>query len=199
MLAYGARTTTTGILLLVAAALAGGCATDAVGPPTSYRAVDHIDERPARLVGKAAELTIENGVLTGHLERGQYRAQITPDSARGYGPMGPIDVHIKRLGKAYDVSGMWNGGDLHFVVGENGAQGTAFRQISYEDRGYENCRYDIEKLKSGAGYSGLSECLGMEEPLRFEVQPKLTSDLTDEQNVVLLVAYLAAPPAVRMP
>jgi hypothetical protein len=189
-------------LLLFASSLAfiGSCASSRQATSSAalpYHAVDHIEEHPARLIGEDASLTIDHGVLGGRLDGGQYDVRITPDAAKGSGPMGPIDVQIKRVASAYDVSGLWNGGHLHFRVSESGAEGNVLKQISADDRGYQSCHYEIERLRSTSGYTGLSECLGAAEPLRFEIRPRRAADMTDEQNVILLVAYFAAPPAVR--
>jgi hypothetical protein len=170
---------------------AGGLA-DSSGGPTAMA------DRPASLVGEDAGLIIRDGLLTGRLERGGYSVRITADSARGTGPLGPIDVHINRMGRGFEVAGLWNGGHLHFLVGPDEIRGTALKQISDEERGYQSCRYQIAKLDRGSGYSGLSECLGSK-PLRFEVDPRSSADLTDEQTAILLVAYFAAPPAVWNP
>lgn len=179
--------------------LVGGCASARAAGTTSppYRAVERIAENPPRLIGKDADLTIEHGALAGRLEGGTYHVNITPDSATGQGPLGPIDVHIKHVARGYDLSGLWNGGQVHFLVGESGARGHLLKQISAEDRGYESCQYDIQKLRRQPGYSGLSECLGDDHPLRFEVQPRLAGDMSQEQNAILLLAYFAAPPPVR--
>jgi hypothetical protein len=102
------------------------------------------------------------------------------------------------MGKALDIAGLWNGGDLHMIVGPKGIRGTALKQISDQERGYQSCRYQIMKLPQRPAYSGLADCLGTS-PLRFELSEAAPSDLTDEENAILLVAYLAAPPAVWNP
>jgi hypothetical protein len=187
------------LLSMACVALAGRAhaATPTDVPPV-YQVRDTIDGHPERLVGPYARLTIKHGVLTGRLERGAYNVRITPQSAKGAGPLGAVDVKIKRVGTSFDVAGVWNGGDLHFVLGPDGIHGTAMKQISDEDRGYQSCRYEIAKVPRRSGLSGLAECLGAN-PLRFEVQPTTSSELTDEENAILLVAYLAAPPAVWNP
>jgi hypothetical protein len=185
--------------LAIAASTAGAArANTATEVPPVYHARDVIEEQPARLVGDDAGLAIHDGVLTGRLEHGAYNVQIKPDSARGTGPLGPIDVRIARVGRGFEVAGLWNGGHLHFRIGPDEISGTAMKQISDEERGYQSCRYEIAKLERRPGYTGLSECLGSK-PLRFEVQPQSSADLTDEQNAILLVAYFAAPPAVWNP
>jgi hypothetical protein len=186
------------ILLLSTVGAGCGAARSASGPPTAFEATDEIVERPAApaLVGQGADLAINNGVLSGRLEGGAYHVTITPDQAVGSGPMGRVDVHIKRTPSGHEMAGLWNGGKVHFFVGEDGARGELLKQISGEDRGYESCFYDIEKRGNGPGYTGLSECLGAA-PLRFEVRPQLSTELSEEQTAILLLAYFAAPPPVR--
>jgi hypothetical protein len=189
------------IALLTVACVAVAGRADAATPtdvPPVYQVKDTIEGHPERLVGPYARLSIRQGVLTGRLERGAYNVRITPQSARGTGPLGAVDVKIKRMGTSFDIAGKWNGGDLHLVLGPDGIHGTAMKQISDEDRGYQSCRYEIARLPRRPGLSGVAECLGTS-PLRFEVQPTTPSDLTDEENAILLVAYLAAPPAVWNP
>jgi hypothetical protein len=189
------------IIALLAATIAPAAPAQAATPtdlPPVYRTKDVIGGHPDRLVGPYAHLTIEHGVLTGRLERGAYNVAITPTSAKGTGPLGPVNLKIKRIGNAFDLAGLWNGGDLHFVIAPDDIHGTAMKQISDEDRGYQSCRYEFTRLAGRRGYSGLAECLGVE-PLRFDVQPTTSADLTDEQNAILLIAYLAAPPAVWNP
>jgi hypothetical protein len=164
------------------------------GPPV-YHAKDSIFEQPAHLAGPDADLTIRAGVLSGRLDGGAYRVSITPDSARGTGPMGPIDVRLKRQPDGYHVRGVWNGGDVNVVLGLAGMRGTMMTQID-GDRGYRSCHYDLTPLGHDRGYSGIARCLGVEHPLRYEVRPRLQSDVTEEQNVILLLAYFAAPPEV---
>jgi hypothetical protein len=177
----------------------GGCGSmsSVKVPPSPYEAVSAIDESPPKLVGREANLEIDNGVLHGRLEGGAYNVSITPVSAKGTGPMGAIDVRIKPVARGYDVAGLWNGGHVHFVVGDQRTRGHLLKQISSEDRGYESCRFDLEKLRNRAGYSGIEDCLGEESPIRYEVTPNLAGEMTREQTAILLLAYFAAPPPVR--
>jgi hypothetical protein len=186
---------TSGIASIVLLSTLGCAAHAAGGPPTAWESTDEIVDRPAALVGQGADLRISNNVLSGQLEGGAYHVLITRDEARGDGPMGRVDVHIKRLGQGYELAGLWNGGHVDFFVGQDGAHGQLIKQISGEDRGYESCHYDIARSAHG-GYTGLSQCLGVE-PLRFDLAARTPSDLVSEQNAILLLAYFAAPPPVR--
>jgi hypothetical protein len=183
---------------LAAFASARASAATATELPPVYEARDAIDAHPARLVGDEAGLTIKDGWLSGPLEGGAYRVQVATDHARGAGPLGAVDVRIQRVAGGFDVAGVWNGGDLHLVVGRDEIRGTALKQISDEQRGYESCHYDIQRRAGSTHYTGLAECLG-ENPIRLDVQPTVRNAMTDEQNAILLVAYLAAPPAVWNP
>jgi hypothetical protein len=166
-------------------------------PPLPYQSHDEIEEGPPRLIGSDGDLEIAHGTMSGSLEGGAYNVQLTADAARGRGPMGPIDVHIKPVAQGFDLSGVWNGGDVHLVVGANGARGQVLKQISPEDRGYASCWYDIARSGAAGKYEGLSECLGDNGPRHFELMPSSPAALTEEQNAVLLLAYFAAPPPVQ--
>jgi hypothetical protein len=188
--AFAALTTAT-------AALGSGCAAhEATGQSAHFESRDEILGPPTRLLGEGADLRIVNGRLAGRLEGGAYAVKITPDTAVGSGPMGRIDVRIKRVGNDYDLAGTWNGGPVHFIVGPDGARGHLLKQISAEDHGFESCTYDIEERYHQPGFSGLSDCLGTE-PLRFEIAPRDTAALKNEETAILLLAYFAAPPAVN--
>jgi hypothetical protein len=177
-------------------AAAGLLTSRALAGPPVYHTADEVTEGPPRLNGPDADLTIRDGEMTGRLDGGAYDVHIAPDAARGHGPMGPIDVKLQRGPQGFHVVGVWNGGDIDVVLGASGLHGRMLSQIAPGDRGYRSCRYDLDRLGHGSAYSGTARCLGVEHELRYDVRPRLPSDLTDEQNVVLLVAYFAAPPPV---
>jgi hypothetical protein len=183
-------------LLVATATIAGGCAAAAANQPLPYQVRDEIDEGPPRLEGQKTDLRIDAGILHGHLGGGDYNIKVSADRAQGSSPLGPTDVRIVRRGSGYEVAGTWNGGRLDLLVDDHGARGDVMKQVSPEERGYQACHYDIEPTGRGPVYSGLAECLGYE-PLRVELVPTPSSALDDEQNAILLVAYLAAPPPVR--
>jgi hypothetical protein len=179
------------------AAVTAGCASSGNARPGEFpdRSADRIiDAGSARLVGPDASLHLDHGVLAGTLEGGSYRVAVTSDSARGSGPLGPIDLQIKSVAGGHDLSGVWNGGPVHFLIGDQGARGELLRQISAGNPGQESCDYDIKKLHNKATYSGIARCLGEEHPLRFDLQARAPAALTGEENAILLLAYFAAPP-----
>lgn len=180
------------LVVVVASGLAGGAAR-----ATVYGKDYGIYGSPGRLVGPDAHLRIKDNVLTGRLAGGAYQVAIGPDRAKGAGPMGPIDLRLTRLPTGYDVEGIWNGGTVHFVIGEKSITGKAMRRVSAGSIGHMVCNYDIVRTQNGSGFSGVARCLGQREGTRFELQPRLPTDLTQPQNVVLLVAYLVAPAATR--
>jgi hypothetical protein len=158
--------------------------------------VEGIDRNvQAQLSGQEGDLRIDNRVLTGHLGGGAYEVNIGPDRAKGTGPMGPIDLRLTRVPAGYDVQGIWNGGAVHFQVGARSVKGKAVRHLAGGTIGSVSCHYDI--VRGQSGFSGLASCMGMRTPSRFQLSPRLPADLSQPQNVVLLVAYLAAPAAVR--
>jgi hypothetical protein len=164
---------------------------------TVYGADYGIYGNPGRLVGPDAHLRFKNNVLTGQLAGGAYQVEIGADRARGTGPMGPIDLRLTRLPTGYDVEGIWNGGTVHFLVGDRSITGKAMRRVSAGSIGQMVCNYDLVRGQNGAGFSGVARCLGRREATRFELQPRLPTGLTEPQNVILLVAYLTAPAATR--
>jgi len=183
------RGTTALVWVVVGASgLAGGAAR-----ATVYGADYGIYGNPGRLVGPDTHLRIKDNVLTGQLAGGAYQVAIGVDRARGTGPMGPIDLRLVRLSTGYDVEGIWNGGTVHFLVGATSITGKAMRRVSAGSIGQMVCNYDLVRSRNGSGFSGVARCLGRREATRFELQPRLPADLTQPQNVILLVAYLTAP------
>jgi hypothetical protein len=176
--------------------LAGGCATTRDAVPAASRG-PIIDQHPEELVGPETRLAIDHGVLTGRAKGGLYDVQIRRDGATGIGPFGPIDVRVTKRAEGYRVEGTWNGGPMSFVVSDKAIRGTALRQVSDEDRGFESCWYDVEKLLRQSSYAGREECEGTNSPVRFDVPSKASIGLSDEETAVLIIAYVVTPPTVE--
>jgi hypothetical protein len=148
-----------------------------------------------QLPGQEGDLRLDDRLLVGHLGGGAYQVSIGPDRARGTGPMGPIDLRLTPVPAGYDVQGIWNGGAVHFLVGPRSVKGKAVRHVAGGSIGSVSCHYDI--VRDSNGFSGLASCMGASTATRFQLSPRLPSDLSQPRNVVLLVAYLAAPARVR--
>ncbi len=147
----------------------------------------------ARIAGQNGNLTIRNGVLQGRLAGGQYNAVVGASGARGSGPQGAIDVKLRRVAEGYELSGLWNGKQVFFVVGDRTVSGKAVRSQGAGQTGFGRCRFNLDKMANGRSYAGTAQCLGGASSGHIEVHPQAPADLTDAQNVILTVAYLAAP------
>jgi hypothetical protein len=149
----------------------------------------------AELVGSDTHLTVgRDDVLHGTIKGGEYDVAIEPDRAHGRGPLGPIDVRLQSAAGGYRVEGLWNGEPVSFIVTKDAIRGSADRRRSELDQGSETCRYAVERLRGRASFGGYEDCLGMPNPLRFEVQGGSSATRADQRTAVLLVAYLVAPP-----
>jgi len=148
-----------------------------------------------RLVGDKTDLRIVDGLLTGYLQGGAYNVRIGADGAKGSAPLGPVDVRLTNVPGGYDVLGTWNGQPIHLIVTDTTIRGSAMRQLSTGSIGYASCHYDIALNAGGTAYSGTERCMGDQVPLQVQVQPTLAA--AQPRDVILLVAYLAAPITVR--
>jgi hypothetical protein len=156
-----------------------------------------IYRNPGRLVGGDGGLSIRDGVMTGRLGGGAYKVRIEAGAARGSGPLGAIDVRITVTEGGHRVAGLWNGGRIDLVVSDHEVRGRAVRAMGADGRGLDSCRYDIGRTRDGSAYAGTVRCLAQGKVVRIEVQPRTRGDLADQQNVLLLVASLAAPGVLR--
>jgi hypothetical protein len=182
------------VLVVVGAGLVGSCATTrAASQRTPERPIT--EQEPAYLIAPDARLAVYQDILVGRVKGGAYDIEVGTDGAAGRGPLGPIDVHVHRQAKGYAVDGVWNGGKVSFFVAQDSIRGTADREVSSEDRSYESCNYDVDKLRGRNVYAGRETCLGADLPVRFDVQPDPASPVMDARTAVLMIAYLVAPPA----
>jgi hypothetical protein len=185
------KTKLTATLILAGGALGlgSGLARADVG---AMPAMDHRggQQHATRIVGQSGALTIQNGVLGGLLAGGAYDVRVAADGARGTGPRGPIEIRLDRVDGGYEVTGIWNGGRVHFVVGEKSVRGRATRPLPAGDSVI--CNYDMARTGNGRSYAGTSLCMGGYRAGHLEIHPQAPAELTEAQNVVLLVAYLTA-------
>jgi hypothetical protein len=163
------------------------------GRPPVSRTSAGIYRDPGLLVGPQGGLHIRDGVMVGRLAGGAYDVRIEPGVARGRGPLGTIDVRITRTAEGHQLDGLWNGGRIDLIVTDRVVRGRVVRPVAVGDRGYDTCRYDIGRFGDGAVYSGTVRCLQQGKVLRVEVHPRAQHNMTDPQNVLLLVADLTAP------
>jgi hypothetical protein len=166
-------------LLAIAAALALGT----VGPGTGVALAD---------IGKNPDPADNGATLCAHVAGGRYSVGVHGGRARGSGPDGPIDVKLTPVANGYDVAGTWNGGRVHFVVGPNSVRGTAAKPPT-AGRSATICRFDASTRPDGR-YAGVSRCLGEGWTQHVALDPR-NRGISDEQQVVLLIAHLLAPGA----
>jgi hypothetical protein len=163
-------------------AIAAALALDTVGLGSGVALAD-IGRKPDRA---------DNGTtLCAHIAGGRYTVGIHGGRARGNGPDGPIDVKLTPTANGYDVAGTWNGGRVHFVVGPNSVRGTAAKAPT-TGRNATTCLVDASTRPDGRGYAGVSQCLG-EGWTRHVAFDRPNRGISDEQQVVLLIAHLMAP------
>jgi hypothetical protein len=186
-------------IITAAGACGMGAAVRADGGGTAVTDTVTTDTHPARLTAPDGRLTIEGDRLTGRIKGGTYAVQIAADRARGQGALGAIDVSVRKLGQGFGIEGVWNGGPISFVVSDTAVRGSADRPQSDEDRSFASCHYDVEKLRGRATYAGREECLGVTNPVRFDLAAQAASGLHDARTAVLLIAYLLAPPTHAAP
>jgi len=147
-----------------------------------------------QLVGPGVRLMVDRDVVSGHVNGGAYAVQVESGNAHGRGPLGAIDLRLRKLAQGYGVDGTWNGEPVTFVVTADSIRGSADRPVSDQDRSVERCRYDVETVHGRAAWSGREDCLEVTRPVRFDFRPRSSTSLDDERTAVMLIAYLVAPP-----
>jgi hypothetical protein len=162
-------------------------------PLPAYEASHTMSQNPARFFGPRMSAEISDGVMSGVFAGKRFTARVAGDTAQGAGPSGPIDVRMSRAGDGYEVSGIWNGRDIHFIFDGRTIRGAAVKQVSDGASGLASCHFYIGPTRQSAGYSGREECLGLSEPLQFEVAPDLVEHVNTPEGVLLFVAYLTSP------
>ena len=142
-------------------------------------------------IGKNPDPAASGATLCGHVAGGRYSVGVQGGRARGSGPDGPIDLKLTPTANGYDVAGTWNGGRVHFLVGPNSVRGTAAKAPT-AGRNATTCHFDASTRPNGRGYAGVSRCLGEGWTRHVAFDPQ-TRGISDEQQVVLLIAHLLAP------
>lgn len=173
-----------------------GATAQAQNPDVSlpaYEASHTMAQNPARFLGPRMSAEISDGIMSGVFGGKRFTARVAGDTAQGAGPAGPIDVRMSRFGDGYEVSGVWNGGDIHFVFDGRTIRGAAVKQASDGASGLASCHFYIGPARQSANYSGREECLGVSAPLQFDVDPDLVAHLNTPEGVLLFVAYLTSP------
>ena len=142
-------------------------------------------------IGKNPDPADNGATLFGHIAGGRYSVGVHGGRARGSGPDGPIDVKLTPTASGCDVAGTWNGGRVHFVVGPNRVRGTAARPPT-PGRNATTCHFDASTRPDSRGYTGVSRCLGEGWTRPVALDPR-NRRVSDEQQVLLLIAHLLAP------
>ncbi len=195
---------------VVAAATTVGCAApeslpDVTGGPQIGLQRGHawstFTVKPPHIVGPSANLVLRKNILSGVLGGAPVRVKIANDGADGFAPAGPVALTYKNASNGLDVSGMWNGGRIHFLFTNDSLRGTVRSVVEAAPPGldgqdvspYASCEYVLTERGKDGALSGVSICSGMPQRTRLEVPHVIQAWMTRSELVVLLVALLSAP------
>jgi hypothetical protein len=81
---------------------------------------------------------------------------------------------------------------VNLDFGPRSITGRLMQSVTPTGEGVKSCRFDINQTK-GPNVSGLVECLGYGEPLRYSIQPAVNADLNSPEVALLLVAFFESP------
>jgi hypothetical protein len=160
--------------------------------PPPARTAEHAFQQD-RVVGPRIKAEIVGGILTGAVPGGSFRARLDGDLVHGAGPLGPIDVRVTPLHQGFDVAGVWNGGNIHFVFDGRTIRGSAVKQIVAGQSGVASCHYYIGPSWKSTTLSGREACMGFADAMQVDVDPQIATHLTTPGGVVMFVAYLTSP------
>jgi hypothetical protein len=169
-------------------------------PPNTPGQAGHVDMRlmadPPALVGPGVNLVVQNGQLTGDLQGHALNVGITGDHAEGSGPNGKISVDWSRASDGtLAVKGVWNERKVNLQFGAASITGRLMQSVTPTGDAVKSCRLDINGVAKGSNLTGLSECLGYKDPVRYSIQPAMNADLTNPEVALLLVALFESPPS----
>jgi hypothetical protein len=148
---------------------------------------------PPGLVGPGVDLVVNDGRLTGELQGHAVDVSISGGHAEGTGPGGRVSLDFGQSGDGLLVSGVWNDHKVNLLFSASSISGRLMQSVTPTGSGVKSCRFDINQVSKGATLSGLSECLGYSEPVRYSIQPASTSELTSPDVALLLIAFFESP------
>jgi hypothetical protein len=154
----------------------------------------HLKSDPPGLVGPGVDLVVNDGRLTGELQGHAVDVTMGGTHAEGTGPGGRVSLDWTRAaGGGLLVSGVWNAHKVNLLFSASSISGRLMQSVTPTGSGVKSCRFDINQVSKGATLSGLSECLGYSEPVRYSIQPASTSELTSPDVALLLIAFFESP------
>jgi len=167
-------------------------------PPNTPGQAGHVDLQlkadPPALVGPGVDLVVSQGQLTGELQGHAVNVVITGDHAEGTGPGGKISLDwTKGSDGKLAVKGVWNDHKVNLEFGEHSITGRLMQSVTPTSEGVKSCRFDIDAVAKNSNLTGLAECLGYSEPLRYSIQPAMNAELTNPEVALLLVALFESP------
>jgi hypothetical protein len=166
-------------------------------PPNTPGQAGQIDLKlksdPPGLVGPGVNLVVQDGVLKGDLQGHAVSVNLGAARAEGSGPGGRVAVEWSRGSDGkLAVRGIWNDHKVNLDFGPRSITGRLMQSVTPTGEGVKSCRFDINQTK-GPNVSGLVECLGYGEPLRYSIQPAVNADLNSPEVALLLVAFFESP------
>jgi hypothetical protein len=189
-----------GLGLMLATATAGAAPRDTRRfiPPNTPGQAGHVDLKlmsdPPGLVGPGVSLVVEDGVLSGDVQGHPVSVNIGGTHAEGTGPAGKVSLEWTRGSDGtLAVSGLWNNHKVNLDFGARSITGKLMTSVTPTGAAVKSCRFDINEVAKGANLTGLSECLGYSEPVRYSIQPATNADLTSPEVALLLIAFFESP------
>ena len=139
-------------------------------------------------------LVVQDGVMSGELQGHAVNVSIRGNHAEGTGPGGKVSVDwTSSSDGSLAVKGVWNDHKVNLDFGQRSITGRVMQSATPTGAGVKSCRFDIDQMAKGSNLSGLSECLGYSEPVRYSVQPALNAELTKPEVALLLLAFFESP------
>ncbi len=150
---------------------------------------------PPHITGATAELELnKNGALRGFIGGGTLDVDIRDGQANGFGPSGPVAMDVDVEAGKTVISGMWNGGPVHFTYEAGALRGSVVWRHGRTMASEQSCAYDLEPSGQAGTLAGSSSCgTGLFVGTRLEVDPRLAAMMSPTQLAVVLVATLASP------
>jgi hypothetical protein len=166
-------------------------------PPNTPGQAGQVDLKlmmdPPGLVGPGVNLVVQDGVLSGEVQGHAVSVDVGGTRAEGTAPGGKVSVEWSRgRDGTLAMRGVWNDHKVNLDFGSSSITGRLIQSVTPTGDGVKSCRFDINQTK-GANLSGLSECLGYSEPVRYSIQPAARAELNTPEVALLLIAFFESP------
>jgi hypothetical protein len=167
-------------------------------PPNTPGQAGQVDLRlevdPPALIGPGVNLMADEGTLSGELQGHKVDVTFGGTHAEGTGPGGRVSLDWNTdADGGLRLTGVWNNHKVDLRFSSGGITGRLMQSDTPTGVGEKSCRFDINQVSKGATLSGLSQCLGYSEPLRYSVQPASNAELTNPAIALLLTAFFESP------